>query len=40
VIGANSLIVRDIPAGHIVIAGRTRPATEAERTGGRPVASD
>jgi serine acetyltransferase len=33
VIGANSLIVRDIPAGHIVIAGRTRPATEAERLG-------
>jgi serine acetyltransferase len=33
VIGANSLIVRDIPSNHIVIAGRTRPATEAERLG-------
>jgi serine acetyltransferase len=33
VIGANSLIIRDIPAGHIVIGGRTRPATEAERSG-------
>jgi len=33
VIGANSLVVRDIPAGHIVIGGRSRPATEAERLG-------
>jgi serine O-acetyltransferase len=33
VIGANSLIVRDIPAGHIVVGGRTRPATEDERLG-------
>lgn len=33
VIGANSLVVRDIPAGHMVIAGRARPATEAELRG-------
>jgi serine O-acetyltransferase len=33
VIGANSLVVRDIPAGHIMIGGRIRPATEAERLG-------
>jgi serine acetyltransferase len=33
IIGANSLVVRDIPAGHIVIGGRTRPATEAQRRG-------
>jgi serine acetyltransferase len=33
VIGANSLIVRDVPAEHIAIAGRVRPATESERLG-------
>lgn len=33
VIGANSLVVRDIPAGHIMIAGRTRPATDAQQLG-------
>ena len=32
-VGANSLVVRDIPAGHILIAGRSRPATEQERLG-------
>jgi len=33
VIGANSLVVRDIPAGHVVVGGRARPATEEERLG-------
>lgn len=33
VIGANSLIVRDVPARHTVVGGRARPATEAERLG-------
>lgn len=32
-IGANSLIIRDIPADHIVIGGRSRPATVQERQG-------
>jgi O-antigen/teichoic acid export membrane protein/serine acetyltransferase len=32
-IGANSLIVRDVPAGHMVIAGRPRPATQEELSG-------
>jgi serine acetyltransferase len=33
VIGANSLIVKDVPAGHIVARGRVRRATEGEITG-------
>jgi serine O-acetyltransferase len=33
VIGANSLVVRDIPANHAFVGGRARPATEAERLG-------
>jgi serine acetyltransferase len=33
VVGANSLIVKDVPAGHIVARGRSRPATDAEREG-------
>lgn len=33
IVGANSLVVRDVPSGHIVIAGRSRPATDAERLG-------
>ncbi len=32
-IGANSLIVRDVPAGHMVIAGRARPATAEQLSG-------
>jgi serine acetyltransferase len=32
-IGANSLVVRDIPAGHIMIGGRIRPATEEQQLG-------
>lgn len=32
-IGANSLIVRDVPAGHMVIAGRSRPATAEQLSG-------
>jgi serine O-acetyltransferase len=32
-IGANSLLVRDVPAGHLVIAGRARPASEDELSG-------
>lgn len=32
-IGANSLIVSDVPAGHIVARGRSRPASEEERLG-------
>lgn len=33
VVGANSLVVDDLPAGHIVTRGRVRPASEAERSG-------
>lgn len=33
VIGANSLVVSDVPAGQVVSRGRMRPATEAERLG-------
>lgn len=32
-IGANSLIVDDVPAGHIVARGRSRPASQEERLG-------
>jgi serine acetyltransferase len=32
-LGANSFVVRDVPEGHIVVGGRSRPATEAERLG-------
>lgn len=33
VLGAQSFVVRDIPAGHILIGGRLRPATDEERLG-------
>jgi serine acetyltransferase len=32
-IGANSLVVRDVPAKHMVIAGRPRPASDEELSG-------
>lgn len=33
VLGAQSFVVRDIPAGHILVGGRLRPATDEERLG-------
>jgi serine O-acetyltransferase len=33
VIGANSFVVRDVPANHAFVGGRARPATEEERLG-------